>query len=60
MKKAMLSIIINVSDNFECGSCSMCPLCSTSIFDNTMVVQSNTECKIGFQKFNCPIIVDKE
>lgn len=58
MKKAHLSIEINVSDDFECGNCSKCPLRSESYFDNHMATQTIISCKIGFTDFNCPIITE--
>ena len=58
MKKAILSMKINVSDDFECGNCKKCPLHSEEYFDNHIATETTISCTVGFTSYNCPLDVE--
>lgn len=59
MKKANLSISINVPDNFEPGDCESCPLHFRSSYEYAyQCYEEKIGCKLDLPKHICPISLE--
>ncbi len=61
MKKAILSVKLNVKDNFEIGDCASCPIVIKEYKEHSYCNGSTIcRCPLGYNPSICPMYIESE
>lgn len=61
MKQAILTMVLNVPDDFETGKCEKCPLSAKSYYSTgPQYIEEQSYCKVGCVPMTCLLREGKE